>query len=297
MTTQYIIAAIGCSGPVAQHFVQGFCDEGVAIRILARDPRLVAERYREAEVIQGSMMNADDVACAVDGVDAAFLVTPMGLNNDPASEIEAAKRVIEGVRKAGLRHLIYTSCLGVDRKHGVGILDAKHEIEQLIRESGIPYSILRCGTYMEDLFDSRMDLLEKGKFLFPLRKDRRFMFTSQRDVPRFAVRELLAKTKVLGTAIDLVAPGTYSIAEIEKLLSQSAGFPITAPSRFPTFHIFLALLPLFRFRKDRMSSVIPLLVYFDQYGYLSPDPASYEGFQTTRLEDHLHQLFQKNRSL
>jgi uncharacterized protein YbjT (DUF2867 family) len=63
------------------------------------------------------------------------------------------------MRQAGLKHLVYTSCLGVDRMHNVGILDAKHAIEQLIVESGIPYSILHCGTYMEDLFDPRLHLL------------------------------------------------------------------------------------------------------------------------------------------
>ena len=292
MSDRFTVAAIGCSGPVARPFVDGFGEEGVNLRILAREPASVRERYPEVEVIEGSMMDAQDVARAVAGVDAAFLVTPMGLNDDPASEIAAARRVLQGMRDGGLRHLVYTSCLGVDRKQGVGILDAKYAIERLIAESGIPYSILRCGTYMEDLFDPRLELLRNGRFLFPLRKDRRFTFTSQRDVPRFVVRELLPRGQVLGKAIDLVAPGTYSIIELEQLLSEAAGIPIAAPSRFPTFHAFRALLPLFRWRKDRMSSVIPLLAHFDRHGYLSPEPRGYEGqFETVRLEEHQERLF------
>lgn len=293
MTRHFTVAAIGCSGPVAHQFVDGFSSEGATVRILARNPAIVRKRYPDAEVIEGSMMEPTDVARAVAGVDVAFLVTPMGLNDDPTSEIEAARRVLEGMREAGLKHLVYTSCLGVDQLQGVGILDAKHAIERLIAESGIPCSILRCGTYMEDLFDPRLDLLKKGKFLFPLRKDRRFTFTSQRDVPRFVIRELLDREQVLGKAIDLVAPGTYSIIELEKLLSEAAGFPIAAPARFPTFYMFRALLPLFRWRKDRMSSVIPLLVHFDRHGYLSPDPLSYAGpLEMTRLEEHLERLFE-----
>lgn len=292
MSGQITIAAIGCSGPVAHHFVEGFLDDGIELRILARSPEAVKRRYPQANVIAGSMMQPEDVARAVAGVDAAFLVTPMGLNDDPSSEIDAAGKVLTGLRKAGLKHLIYTSCLDVDRIKSVGILDAKHEIEKLIRESGMPFSILRCGTYMQDLFDPRIDLLNKGKFLFPLNKVRRFTFTSQRDVPRFIANELIGKDKALNEAIDLVAPGTYSIPEIEVLLGEAAGFPIKAPSRFPTFHIFRALLPLFRLRKDRMSSVIPLLAHFDKHGYLSPDPAKQIGsFKTTRLEQHLDQLF------
>ena len=297
MSERFTVAAIGCSGPVAQHFVEGFCDEGAKLRILARRPGDVRKRYPRADVIQGSMMEPSDVARAVAGVDAVFLVTPMGLDNDPTSEIEAARLVLDGLKQTGAPHLVYTSCLGVETKQGVGILDAKHAIEQMISDSGIPYSILRCGTYMEDLFDPRLELLRKGKFLFPLNKSRRFTFTSQRDVPRFIMRELLAQGSVLNGRIDLVAPGTFSISEIETLLGEAAGFEIRAPSRFPTFHIFRALTPLFRLRKDRMSSVIPLLVHFDRHGYLSNDPAGgCVAFKTTRLEQHLEELLGKGLS-
>lgn len=297
MSAGITLAAIGCSGPVAHHFVEGFATEGVALKMLARNPAAINLRYPDAQVVQGSMTNPDDVAGVVAGADAGFLVTPMGMNNDPSTEIEAARRALAGMSAAGLPHLVYTSCLGVDRTQGVGILDAKHEIERLIRDSGIPFSILRCGTYMEDLFDPRLELLKKGKFLFPLHRRRRFTFTSQRDIPRFAVRELIAKGQALGRAIDLVAPGTWLIPEIEQLLAETAGFKIKAPPRFPTFHIFRAVLPFFRLRKDRMSSVIPLLVHFDSHGYLSPDPVPYDGnFEMTSLEDHVQSLFAQSIS-
>lgn len=291
------VAAIGCSGPVARHFVEGFCDEGAELRILARRPDKVHENYPRAQIVPGSMMEPDDVARVTHGANAVFLVTPMGLNNDPSSEIEAARRVLDGLQRAGAPHLVYTSCLGVEKKQGVGILDAKHVVEQMISDSGIPYSILRCGTYMEDLFDPRLGLLRKGKFLFPLNKSRRFTFTSQRDVPRFIMRELLAQGSVLNGRIDLVAPGTFSIGEIEDLLSNAAGFAIRAPSRFPIFHLFRALTPLFRWRKDRMSSVIPLLAHFDRHGYLSNTAADdLGGFETTRLTEHLERLLSRVES-
>lgn len=295
MTGQFTVTMIGCSGPVARHFVEGFSDEGANVRILARSPGEVRSRYPRAQVIEGSMMEPKDVARAAEGADAVFLVTPMGLNDDPSSEIEAARLVIEGLTKSGAPHLIYTSCLGVERKHSVGILDAKHVIEQLIAASSLPHSILRCGTYMEDLFDPRLELLKKGKFLFPLDKSRHFTFTSQSDVPRFVMRELLANGTVLNRAVDLVAPGTHTIDDIEKLLSSIAGFAIRAPARFPTFYMFRALTPLFRLRKDRMSSVIPLLVHFDKHGYLSNDPQSRRlDFDTTTLHNHLARLLNED---
>ncbi|WP_430402416.1 SDR family oxidoreductase [Hyphomonas sp.] len=296
MPSPRTIAAIGCSGPVATHFIEGFLEEGANVRILARNPDRVQAMYPAASIISGSMIEPGDVARAVDGADLVFLVTPMGLNNDPASEIESAKRVIEGLKRGGSPHLAYTSCLGVDGQSGVGILDAKHAIEKLIEQSGVPYTIMRCGTYMEDLFDPRIELLRKGKFLFPLNRDRRFTFTRQRDVPRFILHEVLASDALRNQTLDLVAPGTYSIRDIEARLSEAAGFPVKAPPRFPIFHVYRALLPVFRARRDRMSSVIPLLVYFDRHGYLSDGEIPEDTkFKTTTLEQHLEALLQGSR--
>lgn len=94
----------------------------------------------------------------------------MGMRDKAALEVEIARLAIEGARAGGLRRLIYTSVLGADRPRGVGILDAKYEIEKLIRASRIPHLILRCGSYMEDVFDPRIDLLNKGTFLFSIDK-------------------------------------------------------------------------------------------------------------------------------
>lgn len=158
------LAAVGCSGEVSHAFVEGFLKQGVRLRILARDPVAVQARYPGATVIQGSMMNPGDVARVMDGVDAAFVVTPMGVRNNPRPEVEAAKAVISGAKASRLKHLVYTSVLGADHLTGVGILDAKHEIERMLADSGVPWTALRCGSYMEDVFDIRLALLNQGKF-------------------------------------------------------------------------------------------------------------------------------------
>lgn len=177
---------------------------------------------------------------------------------------------------------------------GIGILDAKFETERLLAESGIPRSVLRCGTYMEDVFDARLELLNKRKFLFPVTKGRRFTYTSQRDVPRFVVDELLAKDRILNRPINFVSSGTYALREVEALLSKASGREIKAPNKFPTFYLFLALLPIFNLTGHRFSSVVPLIQYFDKHGYvdgeltvrdLAPD------FQMTSLAKHFQKLW------
>lgn len=286
------IAAIGCSGPIAEPFISGFLDRGVAVRLLARDPDNVAGRYAGAELVAGSMTVPTDVARVVQDVDAAFLMTPMGLRDDPQSEIDIARRVIEGARAGGLSHLVYTSVLGAHERRGVGILDAKYEIERLIRESGIPFTILRCGSYMEDVFDARRDLLDKGRFLFPVNRQRRFRYTCQRDVPAFTAH-LLEKGEP-GGVINFVAPGEYALGDVEAALSRASGRRIRATAKFPTYYLYLGLLPLFRIAGHRFSSVIPLVRYFDRHGYTETGPdvgQHYPEFSMTTLDEHLQGLW------
>lgn len=300
MTDQrHVVAAIGCSGPVARPFVEGLIDAGVTVRLLARRPESVAARYPDAELIEGSMAEADDVARAVEGVDAAFVVTPMGMRNDPGPEVEVGAAVLDGGRRGRLRHLVYTSVLGADREYGVGILDAKARMEAQIRASGIPHSILRCGTYMEDVFDARKELLDKGRFLFPVTRNRRFTYTRQADVPRFVVDELLTGDRVLDGPINLVAPGTFDIAAVEHALSEAAGRPVKTTPKVPTYYAFRALQPYFHLRRHRFSSVIPLIGHFDAHGYVDDGPTvadAFPDFAMTTLDEHLHALFGSTHS-
>ena len=99
---QVTIAAIGCTGEVAKTFLNGFIDEGIALRILARDPRSVEACYPQAAVASGSMMNSADVARVTSQVDAAFLITLMSKRDKPTGEIEAARKVLAGAQEIGL---------------------------------------------------------------------------------------------------------------------------------------------------------------------------------------------------
>ncbi|MFI7665689.1 SDR family oxidoreductase [Nocardia sp. NPDC049526] len=292
------IAAIGCSGQVAEVFVRGLLAQGVSVRLLARDADTLARRYPEATIVAGSMMNADDVARAADGADAAFFLTPIARQNDPSTEFEAANAVIAGAKAAELEHLIYTSALGAGRNTGVGVLDAKFEVERLLASSGIGYSVLRCGSYMEDVFDPRLDLLNKGRFLLPIDKSRHISYVSQKDVAPFIVQELVCKDRVVNGDIDFVAPRSYAVHEVEQLLTTAAGRTVKASPRFPTYYLFLAALPYFRWRGHRLSSIIPLVRYWDSHGSVASENtvgAYAPSFHMTTLEEHLTSLFQQQK--
>ncbi len=288
------LAAIGCSGPVDELFVQGFLGRGIDVRVLARNVEDAARRHPGAQVVQGSMMEREDVARFVAGTDAAFLLTPAGTRNDVSLEVRAAESSIWGARDGGVGRLIYTSVLGPNYLKGPAILDAKYYIERHIQESGLTHTVLRCGAYMQDVFDKNLASLNQGLFPYPLAKDRRFSFTSQRDVPRFVAEEVLGQAPAAENTFNFVAPGSLSIGEVEAMISVASGREVRALDKYPAYYLLYLKYARAWLADDKASSAIPLIWYFDKHGCTDPGPTVgglYPDFEMTTLGDHLRSLW------
>lgn len=293
------IAAIGCSGPIGHHFIEGLLGCDVNVRVLARTPDAVRAAFPTptVQVVEGSLLDPNDVARVVDGADAVLAVTPMGVRNDPSSEIAAGRSIAAGAVAGGAKHVVYNSVLGADTARGVGILDAKHEIEPLLQASGVPVSILRCGTFFEDIFDPRLAQLRKGRFVFPISRHRRFTYTCQHDIAPFVTDVLVRGDIVLDEPINFVSPGTYSLADVETVLSAAAGRPIKTAPKFPAYHLIQAAGPILKLRGGRFSSIVPLLRWFEHHGYTDPGPTvgqRFPDFPTTTIEQYTSALFARS---
>ena len=292
-----LLTVIGGSGPVARPIVDELIELGFRVRLLARSADKVAQRYPAAEVVQGSMLDERAVARAMRGAATTLLITPIGPRNDAAYEIAAARPTIEAARRLETTSVIFVSTLAGGRRTGVALLDAKVEIEALLERSGVPWTALRCGTYMEDVIDSRTNWIDRGLFFFPVRRHLPFHFTEQRDVAR-AVRALVDRRRMLMAAVDLVDPTTYTPAGVARLMSEVCGRPIRATGRVPILWLLYLAWPYFHLRRHRMSTIIPLIRYFNRQGYRGDGQRlsqALPGWTATTLPDHLRALLGRER--
>lgn len=65
--------------------------------------------------------------------------------------VTATNNLVAAAKKAGVRHYVALSIVGDDRLPASGYLRAKVAQERLIRESGIPYTIVRATQFFEFL--------------------------------------------------------------------------------------------------------------------------------------------------
>lgn len=67
-----------------------------------------------------------------------------------AAEVRLGTNVINAARAVGRPHLIYASGLGAGQPQRVPAIDGKAILEERLRTSGIPFTILRPALFMDD---------------------------------------------------------------------------------------------------------------------------------------------------
>ena len=61
----------------------------------------------------------------------------------------AGRNLLEAEKNAGVKHHVALSIVGVDRMQNIGYMRAKLIQEELIKESGVPYTIIRSTQFLE----------------------------------------------------------------------------------------------------------------------------------------------------
>jgi uncharacterized protein YbjT (DUF2867 family) len=287
------LTILGGTGHVGVTYINEFKNAGFRTRILARSPEPVARRFPKAEVVRGSMFEQADVAHAMQGVDAAFLITPIGGDNDPEPELKAARTAIAAAQATRLPHLVYASQVLPEQPTGVAILDAKVEIEKLLAASGVAWSSLCIGCYMDEWLGMAPGLLRLGVLLNPLSADRLFSFTCKQDVARVAI-ELVRQGRTLNGTLDVIEPTRRTLADAAALIGKTLGRKVVASGSWPLLPLMRAARPLLRRLKPVMVSKIALGSYFDAHGYVGNTKqmaAVLPGFEVTDLESYLRSAF------
>ncbi|WP_371501318.1 NAD(P)H-binding protein [Kitasatospora sp. NBC_00374] len=125
------------------------------VRVLARSPG----DDEGVEWVRGDLATGVGVAEAVSGVSSVVhaatyspaaqrgYLRPADLwRSPPEVDVDGTLRLLEAAAREGVGHLAYISIVGVDRPRGP-YLRMKLTAEELVRESGVPWSILRATQF------------------------------------------------------------------------------------------------------------------------------------------------------
>lgn len=169
-----MILVTGSTGFIGSRLVQRLAGENkLRVRVLLRpgaDTKLLP-RGIPVYVMTAGLNDVEGLATALDGVHTIYHLVGTGMRGRHSKleevDITSTRNLTEAARRARVGRMIYVSTLGADRASAYPLKRAKGEIEAIIRNSGLAYTIFRTASVFGegDYFSESLAMLIQS---FPL---------------------------------------------------------------------------------------------------------------------------------
>jgi uncharacterized protein YbjT (DUF2867 family) len=160
-----MILITGATGTNGQELVRQLTALGQSVRALVRDPATAAHlKGPNVELVAGNFDQPETLEAALQGVEKAFLLTPVA-----ERFVSWQKAFIEASRRAGVKHLVKFSGMGAGPDAGAGLLRLHHQTDEILRQSGVPFTVLRPNSFHQNILSSAATIKAQNKFYLPLK--------------------------------------------------------------------------------------------------------------------------------
>lgn len=214
----------------------GHLGRSIAERVLERVPAsevVLTTRRPEAlshfagrgvEVLQADFDRPETLAEAFVGGERLLLISADVIGTRMAQH----RAAIEAARRAGVRHVAYTSALNPVAENPAVIAPDHQQTEQALRESGLAWTALRNGLYAEYQLPGFAHAVATGQLIHN-DGDGRTAYVSREDCAAVAVAVLTSEYDGSGgNAYDVTGPESLSRDDVAALLSEVSGRPVEA---------------------------------------------------------------------
>jgi uncharacterized protein YbjT (DUF2867 family) len=217
------ILVTGATGKQGGAVLRHLRKRGFPVRALTRDPDKPEVRTlagHGTEVVKGDLDDAASLDRALDGV---YGVYSMGTYRERGleGEVRMGAALAEAARRADISHFVYSSVGSAARQTGVPHFDSKFQVEEHIRRTGVPYTILRPVFFMEN-WQAMRGMIEEGTLAQPLDPARTLQQVAVDDIGAFAALAFEHSGKWLGQSVEL-AGDELSMTQMAEMFGRVLG--------------------------------------------------------------------------
>jgi uncharacterized protein YbjT (DUF2867 family) len=251
--SERVILITGATGRQGGAVYRHLRKKGFKVRALVRDPNSNQARQLTGhgeKVLRGNLDDPDSLMRAMDGAHGVFSVQPYSAN-----EIEQGAAVIEVAKRQGVSHLVYSSVAAADEETGIPHFESKIKVEEHLRSSGLPYTIVRPVFFMENWHRGFGASIRNGQLQQPLSPTTNLQMVAVDDIGAFA-------------ALAFEHPGkwknrTFSLAGDELSMQQIAD----AFSRVTARDVKYVQVSWDRFEKNMGRELTVMYHWFEEKGF------------------------------
>lgn len=214
------IVVTGATGQLGRHVITALLAGGVPAAEIVATGRAVEKLAEFAsqgvQVKAVDYSDAESVAAAVQGATRVLLIS----GSEVGQRLAQHKTVIDAAKAAGVELLAYTSIANADTT-GMKLAGEHQETEALLRESGVPFVLLRNGWYLENYTEQLQGTLAQGG-LAGSAGDGKVSAASRADYAAAAAAVLTADDQA-GKVYELGGDVAFSLPELAAEISAATG--------------------------------------------------------------------------
>ena len=271
------VLVTGATGRQGGAVIRHMLPKGWKLRALTRNPdghEAQALARQGVEVVQGDLEDPDSIARAAIGVYGIYSVQDFWAVG-AKREVQQGKNVANAAKKAEIKHFVYSSVGGAERKTQIPHWESKWEVENYIRQLGLPATVIRPVSFMETYYIDQVEIgILKGKLADPIRGNKPYQTIATDDIGAFVALAFERPSEFIGKALE-IAGSELTNVEAAKVFSQVLGKPVKF-QRIP--------LPVVRLLLGKEFHA--MFRWFNEAGYQADIPALRRAYP----EIHLHTL-------
>lgn len=201
--TDRLILVTGATGKQGGAALRHLRERGFPVRAFTRDPEKPTARAlagKGTEIVRGDLDDQASITRALDGAYGVYSV--QNFRAGAEAEIRQGINLADAANRARVSHFVYSSVGSADQKTGIPHFDSKFQIEEHIRATGLPYTILRPVFFMENWLAMR-GMIEQGMLAMPLSPETRLQMIAVDDIGAFVAMSFERPGHWRERAIDL----------------------------------------------------------------------------------------------
>jgi uncharacterized protein YbjT (DUF2867 family) len=225
-----MILIVGASGALGSIVARRLLEKEKAVRGMSRMPqeKLAGLKEMGAEVFQGDLRDPASLRRACDGalkvVAAAHSIFGRGDERSELVDDKGHRDLIDAASEAGVQQFVYVSVIGASPDHPSQFARYKYDVEQYLKASGLPYTIIRASCFMSFHVHTLIGqpILETGKVRLFGKGESLRNFVDEGDVAD-CVLIALEDPDLHGETIEIGGPDNLATVDVVEVYEQLSG--------------------------------------------------------------------------